>query len=83
MLGGGDDTFVWNPGEGSDTVEGRSGTDTMVFNGANVSEHIELSANGGRLELVRDVANITMDTAASSRSTSTPLAAPTRSPSTT
>ena len=63
MLGSGDDSFVWNPGEGSDTVEGRSGTDTMVFNGANVSEHIELSANGNRLELARDVANITMDTA--------------------
>ena len=62
ILGSGDDSFVWNPGEGSDTVEGRSGNDTMTFNGANVSEHIQLSANGHRLELVRDVANITMDT---------------------
>ena len=34
FLGGGDDTFVWNPGDGSDTVEGQAGTDTMVFNGA-------------------------------------------------
>ena len=61
-MGAGDDSFVWNPGDGSDTVEGQSGTDTMVFNGANVSEHIDLSANGSRLELFRDVANITMDT---------------------
>ena len=62
FLGAGDDTFVWNPGDGSDTVEGQSGTDTMVFNGANVNEHIDLSANGSRLRLFRDVANITMDT---------------------
>ena len=61
LLGRGDDSFVWNPGEGSDTVEGRSGTDTMVFNGANVNEGIHLSASGHRLELTRDVANITMD----------------------
>ena len=34
----------------------------MVFNGANVSERIELSANGSRFRLFRDVGNITMDT---------------------
>ena len=33
-----------------------------VFNGANVSEQIDLSANGSRLRLFRDVGNITMDT---------------------
>ena len=62
FLGGGDDTFVWNPGDGSDTVEGQAGTDTMLFNGANVAENIDLSANGSRLRLFRDVAGITMDT---------------------
>ena len=62
FLGAGDDTFVWNPGDGSDTVEGQAGTDTMLFNGANVAENIELSANGSRLRLFRDVASITMDT---------------------
>ena len=62
FLGGGDDTFVWNPGDGSDTVEGQAGTDTMLFNGASVAENIELSANGSRLRLFRDVASITMDT---------------------
>src|SRR6266700_102429 len=60
---GNDDTFVWDPGDGSDTVEGQDGADTMRFNGANVSEHVDLSANGGRLRFFRDVANITMDTA--------------------
>ena len=61
-LGAGDDSFPWNPGDGSDTVDGGGGTDTMTFNGANVNEHIELEASGNRLELTRDVANITMDT---------------------
>jgi Ca2+-binding RTX toxin-like protein len=62
FLGAGDDTFVWDPGDGSDTIEGEDGIDTMVFNGANVAEKIELSANGNRLRFVRDIANITMDT---------------------
>ena len=60
-MGAGDDTFVWNPGDGSDTVEGQGGTDTLLFNGSNVSENIDLSANGTRARLTRDVANITMD----------------------
>src|SRR5207244_4125696 len=59
--GAGDDVFVWNPGDGSDVIEGQSGNDTLQFNGANVSEHFDLSANGSRLRLFRDVANITMD----------------------
>jgi Ca2+-binding RTX toxin-like protein len=60
-LGAGDDTFVWNPGDGSDTVEGQAGFDTMLFNGANVSENIDISANGSRVRFTRDVASITMD----------------------
>jgi Ca2+-binding RTX toxin-like protein len=62
FLGAGDDTFVWDPGDGSDTIEGEDGADRMLFNGANVAEKIELSANGNRLKFVRDIANITMDT---------------------
>ena len=62
MLGDGNDTFVWNPGEGSDVVEGQGGLDTMVFNGANVDEKFEFSANGSRLKLTRDAGNVTMDT---------------------
>ena len=61
LMGAGDDTFVWNPGDGSDTVEGQAGTDTMLFNGANINEKIDISANGGRVRFTRDVANITMD----------------------
>ena len=61
LMGAGDDTFVWNPGDGSDTVEGQDGSDTMLFNGANVSEKIDISANGQRVRFTRDVANIVMD----------------------
>ena len=61
LMGAGDDTFVWNPGDGSDTVEGQAGFDTMLFNGANVNEKIDISANGSRVRFTRDVANITMD----------------------
>ncbi len=61
LLGNGNDTFIWNPGDGSDTVEGQAGTDTLVFNGANVNENIDISANGPRARLFRDVGNVTMD----------------------
>ncbi|HEY7427637.1 MAG TPA: calcium-binding protein [Gemmataceae bacterium] len=61
LMGAGNDTFVWNPGDGSDTVEGQGGTDTLQFNGANINENIDLSANGSRLRLFRDVGNVTMD----------------------
>jgi Ca2+-binding RTX toxin-like protein len=61
FMGAGDDTFVWNPGDGSDVVEGQGGHDTLQFNGANVSEKIDLSANGSRVRLFRDVGNVTMD----------------------
>jgi Ca2+-binding RTX toxin-like protein len=54
-------TFVWNPGDGSDVVEGQGGVDTLQFNGSNANENIDLSANGSRLRLFRDVGNVTMD----------------------
>jgi Ca2+-binding RTX toxin-like protein len=62
-MGAGDDTFVWDPGDGSDTIEGQEGADTMVFNGADLSEKIDVSANGNRVRFFRDIATITMDTA--------------------
>jgi Ca2+-binding RTX toxin-like protein len=61
FLGAGDDTFVWDPGDGSDIVEGQDGADTMRFNGANVAERFDITANGGRVRFVRNVANIVMD----------------------
>ncbi|WP_145278548.1 calcium-binding protein [Planctomycetes bacterium ElP] len=61
LLGVGDDVFQWDPGDGSDVVEGQAGTDSLLFFGSNASENIDLLANGGRALLFRNVGNITMD----------------------
>jgi Ca2+-binding RTX toxin-like protein len=60
-LGAGNDLFVWNPGDGNDTVDGQAGNDRLAFNGANVAEDMVLSANGTHAVLTRDIAGITMD----------------------
>jgi len=62
--GAGDDTFVWNQGDGSDVFEGQSGRDSLLFNGANGGEKVDISANSTnpqRLRFFRDLGNITMD----------------------
>ncbi len=61
FMGPGDDRFRWDPGDGSDTVEGQAGRDAMTFNGANIAEQFDVSANGSRVRFFRNVANITMD----------------------
>ena len=61
FLGAGDDTFQWDPGDGSDTVEGQDGRDTMLFNGSAANEIMDASANGGRVRFTRNIANIMMD----------------------
>ncbi len=62
LLGAGNDVFQWDPGDGSDTVEGGAGIDRMLFNGSAANEIFEASANGGRLRFTRNIANIVMDT---------------------
>jgi Ca2+-binding RTX toxin-like protein len=59
--GAGADTFQWDPGDGSDTLEGEGGTDLLDFNGSNIGENIDVSANGARGQLTRNVASITQD----------------------
>jgi Ca2+-binding RTX toxin-like protein len=59
----GDDTFAWRPGDESDTLEGKAGNDTLQFSGSNAPEQIDLSANGPRLRLARDVGGVTIDAA--------------------
>jgi Ca2+-binding RTX toxin-like protein len=61
LLSDGDDQFVWNPGDGSDIVDGQRGVDLLDFNGSGASETIDLSANGGRVRFARDVASIVTD----------------------
>jgi len=61
FLGAGDDVFQWDPGDGSDTIEGQAGADQLLFNGSNTSEIFDLSANGTRLRFTRNVGSIVMD----------------------
>ncbi len=61
LLGAGNDSFQWDPGDGNDTIEGQAGADTMLFNGNGANETFEASANGGRLRFTRNVGNIVMD----------------------
>jgi Ca2+-binding RTX toxin-like protein len=62
FLGAGNDVFMWNPGDDSDVIEGQAGTDTLVFNGANAAENIDISAQAGRVRFFRDLAAATMNT---------------------
>ena len=73
FLGDGNDTFVWDPGDGSDVVEGEAGFDTMRFNGSAGAEIFAASANGSRLLFTRNLGNIVMDIDDVETLTSTPL----------
>ena len=61
FMGAGDDTFRWDPGDGSDVVEGQDGSDTLLFNGSNGGETVDLSANGDRFIFFRQPGSVTMD----------------------
>ena len=61
LLGAGNDTTTWNPGDDNDTLEGQGGTDRVVMNGNAANEQFDLSANGGRLPLLRNVASVVLD----------------------
>ena len=61
LMGAGDDRFVWNPGDDNDTLEGQDGFDSLLFNGSNAAEVINVSANGERVTYTRNVANVVMD----------------------
>ena len=56
MLGGeGNDTLVWNPGDGDDTMNGEAGSDTIEVNGGNGGEQFEVkpSTTPGRVQFDR------------------------------
>jgi Ca2+-binding RTX toxin-like protein len=59
--GGGSDVFRWDPGDGSDVLEGQADVDTLVFASSAAVENVVFAPNGGRLLLTRDVASIVMD----------------------
>jgi hypothetical protein len=60
-LGSGNDRFTWNPGDDNDVVEGEAGADVLDFNGSNAAETIDVSANGPRVRLLRNIANVVTD----------------------
>jgi hypothetical protein len=61
FLGAGNDVFQWDPGDGSDKVEGGVGFDELLFNGAAGAESFTLSADGAHALLTRVQGNIVMD----------------------
>ena len=69
MFGGeGNDTLVWNPGDGNDLIEGQAGAnDAMEFNGSGGDEIFAASAIGTRLQFTRNLGNIVMDVGTTER----------------
>ncbi|MDZ4656289.1 MAG: calcium-binding protein [Bythopirellula sp.] len=61
FMGAGNDNFQWDPGDGSDTIEGQDGLDKMIFNGSNGAEIMEVAANGSRVRFTRNLGSIVMD----------------------
>lgn len=60
-MGEGNDRFIWDPGDGSDVVEGEGGRDLLRFNGSNGDEIFDVSSNGSRVKFFRNLGNINMD----------------------
>jgi Ca2+-binding RTX toxin-like protein len=49
----GNDRMIWNPGDGSDLMEGGDGNDTAEVNGGNGAEIFTIAANGSRVRFDR------------------------------
>src|SRR5262249_19843210 len=61
IMGNGNDTFQWDPGDGNDTVDGGSGNDTVIVNGSAIAEIFDVSPNGSRVRLTRNIGSVVMD----------------------
>jgi Ca2+-binding RTX toxin-like protein len=61
-LGGdGDDLMIWNPGDGSEAVDGEAGIDTFQFNGGAGIDTMTYTGNGTRVTFFRNPGAITID----------------------
>src|SRR5262249_10996530 len=49
----GNDRMIWNPGDGTDLLEGGDGDDTAEVNGGNASEVFTITPNGTRVRFDR------------------------------
>ena len=61
LAGAGDDVVNWDPGDGSDSVDGQAGSDRLVFNGATIGEIFEVSAAGDHVVFTRNIATVALD----------------------
>lgn len=66
-LGDGADTFRWEPGDASDTVDGGTGVDAMDFSGNDLAENFGVATLDGHVRFTRDVGNVVMDLVATER----------------
>src|SRR5262245_27246411 len=60
-MGAGNDVFVWNVGDGDDTVRGAAGVDTLRITGAGAVDWFELSAIGPWARLANNVSGGLVD----------------------
>ena len=61
FAGAGNDSMQWDPGDGSDVLEGQEHRDRLTFNGSAIGESVDLSADGQRLLLTRNIGSVVMD----------------------
>ena len=62
LLGSGDQRLHLEPSDGSDTVDGQAGFDTLVFAGSSANKKFDVSPNRAtRPAIPGDVGNVTMD----------------------
>jgi hypothetical protein len=61
FMAGNFDRFSWNPGDGSDRVDGGASRDSMFFRGSNDPEAFAIDARGRDVRFTRDVGDIVMD----------------------
>jgi Ca2+-binding RTX toxin-like protein len=59
--GAGGDVFGWVPNDGSDTLDGQTGFDTLDLTGDDIAEKFTISGPGGRVDLSRDVGTVELD----------------------
>jgi hypothetical protein len=60
-MGGDFDRFTWNPGDGSDEVDGGPSRDSMFFRGNDAAEAFAVAARGRDVRFTRDVGGIVME----------------------
>jgi Ca2+-binding RTX toxin-like protein len=60
LLGAGLDILRWDPGDGSDVVEGQEGHDVLLFIGSADAEAFAATAEGRRVRFTRDLGSIVM-----------------------